>query len=260
MPATITPHGTEYETKRRPDDNDSGNGRRPPNDKNDKRTGGGGDNDGWGNRPQGHNGPRERLTRFRLAIFCMLVGDLMFFIAIVGAFFATQHTGHIDAYNNYVNQWLPTAIPPILWLNTIILILSSITMEMARRRMFREIDVMDEWLGLGKPSTRNAMPWLAATIVLGFLFLTGQWVAWKQLELEHVFFGSTPSSHFFFLITGVHAMHLLLGIAALIMAFGALYVSKQMESRQVFVDTAAWYWHSMGIFWIFLFILLTCFQ
>jgi cytochrome c oxidase subunit 3 len=262
MPAIITPNETEYEKKRRVDDHDSGNGngRRPPNDKNDKRTGGGGDNDGWNGRPSGHRGPRERLVRFRLAIFCALAGDLMFFVAMVSAFFVSRNALHIDAYNNYISQWLPTVLPPVLWLNTGVLILSSITMEAARRRMFREIDVMDEWLGLGKPSTRNAMPWLAATIFLGLIFLVGQWIAWEQLAQEHVFFSSNPSSHFFFLITGVHGVHLVLGIAALIGALIALYTSKQMENRQVFVDTAAWYWHSMGVFWIFLFVLLTCFQ
>jgi cytochrome c oxidase subunit 3 len=260
MPATITPHGTESEKKRRVDDHDSGNGRRPPNDKNDKRTGGGGDNEGWTNRPQGRRGPRERLIRFRLAIFCALAGDLMFFVAIVSAFFVSQHTGHIDAYNNYVNQWTPTTIPPILWLNTAVLLLSSVTLELARRRMFHEVDVMDEWLGLGKPSTRGAMPWLAASIALGLAFLVGQWIAWSQLATQHVFFRSNPSSHFFYLITGVHGVHLVLGIVALAAALIALYTSRQMENRQIFVDSAAWYWHSMGVFWIFLFALLVFFQ
>ena len=260
MPATITPIGTEHEKKRRPDDHDSGHGRRPPNDKNDKRTGGGGDNDGWNGRNQGSRGPREKLGRFRLAVFFGLAGDLMFFVAIVSAFFVSQSAGHFDAYNNYINQWLPTAIPSILWLNTAVLVLSSITIEAARRHMFREVDVMDEWLGIGKPSTRNAMPWLSATIVLGLAFLIGQWIAWKQLAMQHVFFRSNPSSHFFYLITGVHGIHLVLGIAALIGALIALYTSRQMENRQIFVDCAAWYWHSMGIFWIFLFCLLVFFQ
>ena len=48
------------------------------------------------------------------------------------------------------------------------------------------------------------------------LFIAGQWVAWNQLHAEHVFFRSNPSSHFFYLITGVHAVHLFLGIFALI--------------------------------------------
>ncbi|NYF80657.1 cytochrome c oxidase subunit 3 [Granulicella arctica] len=261
MPAIITPIGTEHEKKkRRVDDHDSGHGRRPPNDKNDKRTGGGGDNDGWNSPSQGRRGPREKLSRFRLFVFFALAGDLMFFVAIVSAFFVSQASSHFDAYNHYVNQWLPTAVPPILWLNTAALILSSLTMEIARRHMFREVDVMDEWLGLGKPSTRNAMPWLAATVALGIAFLIGQWIAWNQLATQHVFFRSNPSSHFFFLITGVHGFHLILGVAALIGALIALYASKQMENRQVFVDCAAWYWHSMGLFWIFLFVLLAFFQ
>lgn len=257
MPATFTPTDIERDRRRRVEDGDNGNGRRPPTD---KRTGGGGDNDNWHDRPQGRRGPREKLGRYRLAVFFALAGDLMFFIAIVSAFFVSQSSGRFDAYNNYINEWLPTAIPPVLWLNTAILVLSSATVEIARRRMFHEKFVMEEWLGLGRPITRSATPWLSSTIVLGFLFLAGQWLAWKQLALQHVFFRSNPSSHFFFLITGVHGAHLFFGLAALITALVALYRSRQLENRQILVDCAAWYWHSMGIFWIFLFVLLAFFQ
>jgi cytochrome c oxidase subunit III len=257
MPSTITPINTEREKKRRLDDHDSGHGRRPPTD---KRTGGGGDNDNWNDRPQGRRGPREKLGRARLGLFFALAGDLMFFIAIVSAFFVAQGTRHIDAYNRYINEWLPTAIPPILWLNTGVLLISSVTMEIARRTMFVEHDVMDEWLGLGKPITRRALPWLAATSALGLLFLAGQWMAWNQLAVQHVFFRSNPSSHFFYLITYTHAIHLLLGIGALVASLVGLYASRQLETRQILVDCTGWYWHAMGVFWIFLFILLAFFQ
>jgi cytochrome c oxidase subunit 3 len=133
-------------------------------------------------------------------------------------------------------------------------------MEIGRRQMFRENDVMDEWLGLGKPITRRTIPWLSATIALGLLFLIGQWVAWRQLAIQHIFFRTNQSSHFFYLITGVHAIHLFLGIAALIAAFIGLYVSRQLETRQILIDAAAWYWHAMGILWLFLFALLAFFQ
>jgi cytochrome c oxidase subunit 3 len=126
--------------------------------------------------------------------------------------------------------------------------------------MFRENDVMDEWLGLGKPVTRRAIPWVSATIVLGLVFLVGQWIAWRQLAVQHVFFGSNPSSHFFFLITYTHAIHLFLGVGALMAALTGLYTSHQMETRQILVDSSAWYWHAMGLFWIFLFVLLAFFQ
>jgi cytochrome c oxidase subunit III len=258
MPATITPNKTEQERKRRLEDHDNGSGRRPPTD---KRTGGGGDNnDNWNDRSQGRRGPYERLRRYRMGIFFALASDLMFFVAIISTFFVNQTTGHINAYNHYVNDWIPTAIPPILWLNTAVLLLSSVTIEIARRTMFRETDVMDEWLGLGKPITRRALPWLSATIALGTIFLVGQWIAWRQLAAEHIFFPTNQSSHFFYLITGTHAAHLFLGIAALVGAFIGLHVSRQLETRQIMVDGAAWYWHAMGLLWLFLFVLLAFFQ
>src|SRR5438445_6270869 len=111
MSPTITPIHTDHDKKRRIEDHDSGHGRRPPTD---KRTGGGGDNENWNNRPHGSRGPREKLGRFRLAILFALGGDLMFFVAIVGAFFVSQGSGHYNSANQYVNEWLPTIVPPIL--------------------------------------------------------------------------------------------------------------------------------------------------
>ena len=195
-----------------------------------------------------------------MGLFFALAGDLMFFIAIVSVFFVARTTGHFDAYNRYINEWLPTAIPPILWINTAVLLLSSVCMEIARRRMFHEPDVMEEWFGLGKPISRRTAPWVASTLVLGLLFLAGQALAWKQLASQHVFFVSNPSSHFFYLITYTHAIHLFFGIGGLMLALWGLYASRQLETRQILVDCSAWYWHSMGVFWIFLFLLLAYFQ
>lgn len=252
MPAIISPPDTERK-RRDLEDGDHGGGRRPPTD---KRTGGGGDPDNWNERRHGRRNPRERLDRYRLGLFFALSAVFMFFVAIVSVFFVSQGSGHFDANSRFINEWLPTAIPPILWLNTIVLLLSSISVEIARRHMFREVHVMDEWLGFGRPTSRRAMPWLAVTITLGCMFIIGQVIAWKQLAAQRVSFISSPSSHSFFLITGVHGVHLLLGVAALLGAFIGLFASRQMENRQIFVDLAAWYWHSMGILWLSLFGLL----
>jgi cytochrome c oxidase subunit 3 len=258
MPAVFTPTDTD---RKRPsvDDGDHGSGRRPPFDDGLKRTGGGGDNDNWNDRPQGRRGPREKLERYRLGLFFALFGDLMFFVAIVTTFFVSKTSGHFVG-DRYVNEWRPTAIPRILWLNTAILLCSSVTAELARRSIFHPFDVMEEWFGLGKPSTRRTLPWLSATIALGIAFLAGQTVAWRQLNRAHVFLRNNPSSHFFYLITYTHAFHLILGIAALIAALTGLYTSRQIENRQILVDCTVWYWHSMGLLWLFLFTLLAFFQ
>lgn len=227
---------------------DHGGGRRPPTD---KRTGGGGEPENW-NRRSGRSGPRERLSRFRLGLFFGLTAVFMFFVAIVSVFFVAQGSGHFNATDRYINEWLPTAIPPILWINSAVLVLSSLTIEIARRHMFREWDVMDEWLGLGKPTSRSAMPWVAGTIVLGGFFVAGQLVAWQQLGTERVHYYSSQSAHSFFLITGIHGLHLVIGLAALVGAFIGLFRSRQIENRQILVDLAAWYWHSMGLLWLML--------
>jgi cytochrome c oxidase subunit III len=251
MPTTITP--PEIDRRHHTTDGDNGSGRKPPTD---KRTGGNGDGDNWNERPQGRRGPRERLSQARVGLFFALGGDMMFFVALISVFFVTKASGHFDAYSHYVNEWLPTAIPSILWLNTAVLLLSSVSAEIARQAMFREQDAMDEWFGFGRPIIRRATIWLSVTLFLGGVFLAGQWIAWDQLAAQHVYFRTNPSSHFFYLITVTHAIHLFLGIAGLIAALMVLQRSRSLANRQVLVDSTVWYWHVMGVLWIFLFLLL----
>jgi cytochrome c oxidase subunit 3 len=255
MPAIITPPDLERRP-RRTEENDGGHGRRPPNGRDLKRTGGGGDNENWNDSAGHRRRPGERLTTYRLGLFFALGAVLMFFVGIVSVFFVSQSSGHFDAYNRYINAWLPTTIPPILWLNTAALLLSSVTVEIARRHMFHQIDAMEEWFGLGKPTSRRALPWLLATLALGGLFLAGQLTAWHQLEVQGIYFHSNISSHSFYIITYAHAIHLAAGVAGLIAALIGLYAFRSVENRQILVDCVAWYWHSMGALWLCLFLLL----
>ncbi len=249
MPATI--HRIPVDVERR----ETGSGGRPPVHHRPTGGGGGGGDENW-ERRNGRRGPRELLTRYRMGLGFALGGDLIFFVILAAVFFAQQHASHIPQNDLYLLDWKPLAIPPILWLNTAVLVLSGWTAEMARRSVFRELDVMEEWLGLGRPSSRRALPWLIATAVLGVLFIVGQIVAWRQLASEGVYFAANPASHFFYLITGAHALHLAGGVGALGVAVGALVWSKRLQARQIAVDCAAWYWHVMGVLWVFLFGLL----
>ena len=260
MPAIITPPDIERRPRRN-EEYDGGHGRRPPNGRDLKRTGGGGDNDNGNDSPRPHRQPGQRLASYRLGLLFVLGAVAMFFVGIVSLFFASESTRHIDAYNQYIDAWLPIAIPPILWLNTAVLLLSSISMEFARRHMFHEIDAMEEWFGLGKPTSRRALPWLLLTLALGSLFLAGQVTAWHQLAiLGAPFHSDSSSSHSFYIITCAHALHLAAGVAGLVAAIVGLFRFRTMENRQIIVDCVAWYWHSMGLLWVFLFTLLVFFQ
>jgi cytochrome c oxidase subunit 3 len=256
MPAILQPDKvTERLPNRQIDDGYTGGGKLPPVDP--KHTGGGGGGgDNWSSKPVGSRGPRELLERYRLGLFFALGGDLMFFVAIASSFFITKHSVHVDALNHLVNPWHHVDIPSVLWLNTVVLIISSITLEVARRGIFNEIKVLEEWFGPARPVRKRVLIWLSTSIVLGLLFLWGQYVAWKQLAQQKVFFEGNPSSLFFYLITGVHGIHLLLGILALVAAVVGMTTIKLMEWRQILVDCSAWYWHMMGALWLFLFGLL----
>jgi cytochrome c oxidase subunit 3 len=251
MPTTYTRYPVETERK------DPGIGGKPPVDRRPTGGGGSGDDDEW--KKSGRTGPRELLNRFRLIVFFGLAGDMMFFLALAVMFYAHQGTGHFDARNqNFIGDWHPVKLPPILFLNTAVIILSSLTMEVARRHIFREFDVVEEWLGLGRPALRRTLPWLAVTFALGILFVVGQWNAWTQLTGQGYAFDrwATPAIYFFYVITGIHAMHLVIGIMLLAGCLTALGLLRKIEFRQIAVDSVSWYWHAMGLAWVLLFALL----
>jgi cytochrome c oxidase subunit 3 len=180
---------------------------------------------------------------------------MLFFAVLVIFFFARQAGMRMDPRTHeFIGDWRPVLLPPILYVNTALLLLSSLTMERARLNIFREIDVLEEWLGLGRPALRNTLPWVAATLLLGSLFLAGQVVAWRQLTLQGFAFDrwSTPASYFFYVITGLHAAHLILGVAGLLVCLCALGWFKRVEFRQVAVDATAWFWHTMSLAWLVL--------
>ena len=100
---------------------------------------------------------------------------------------------------------------------------------------------------------------VGGTLLLGILFLAGQLIAWAQLTAVGYGFDKisvTPASYFFYLITGLHAAHLLLGVLGLIFCLCALGRLKRVEYRQIALDVTAWYWHTMSLAWLLLFAVL----
>lgn len=246
MPVTFTRTPAEIERK------EPGIGGKPPVDRRPTGGGGGGGDDDWQSK---RGGPHERLHRIRFFVFFALAGDMMFFAALVVLFFARQAGMHMDPRSHeMIGDWHPVTLPPIVYLNTAFLVLSSLAMEVGRRNIFREIDVLEEWLGLGKPALYRTLPWIGGTLVLGALFLAGQVVAWKQLTAQGFAFNqwSTPASYFFYVVTGLHAAHLALGILALTFCLSALGWLRRVELRQIAVDITSWYWHTMGLAWLLL--------
>jgi cytochrome c oxidase subunit III len=219
MPAATTVHEIDRIVEKR---DGGGRGNLPPI----RGNGGGGDD--------GKNQPRRRPSpnRYYTGIAIGIVSVLMFFMALASAFLVRK--GGAD--------WIPVHIPALLWFNTAVLLTSSVTLEMARKRLANG----------NAHGFRNF--WLVTT-VLGAAFLIGQVLAWRILAGEGVYLSSNPASSFFYVFTGAHAIHLLGGVGALIyVAVRNFDVAK--VTRTVAADVTSYFWHFLDGLWVFLLVLL----
>jgi cytochrome c oxidase subunit 3 len=207
--------------------------------------------------PRGRPGGDPRLRRYRIGLAFAVLSIAMLFTALTSAYVYRQGSSRYDEITrSYVSDWRPMVIPQILWLNTFLLLLSSVTVEFSRRQIFREPAATEEWLGLGAPARRAALPWMGISLILGIAFLIGQSLAWRQLWLQGAFASTDPGSAFFYLLTGTHAVHLFGGICAFLWSLLAGLLHRPLRSRQIALDIAAWYWHAMGLLWLYLFALM----
>ena len=194
-----------------------------------------------------------RLRRARLGLLVGLIGILMVFASLTSAYIVRQGLPTFDPRTNtMVHDWLPVRLPGILLVNTCVLLISSVTMELARRGALAEVSSIPG-VSLGG---EVRVFWLSVTFLLGLSFLTGQWVAWRQLTAGGFDVAATPSSSFVYLLTGMHGVHLLGGIVALLIAGVTAVLRRRTESRAVVLDVTGWYWHSMALLWVYILCLL----
>ncbi len=142
-------------------------------------------------------------------------------------------------------DWQPLTAPPILWLNTLALLASSATLEIARRRL-RGWDLS------------SCVRFVLLTGALGLVFVAGQYVGWQQLAAQGVFLASNPHSSFFYVLTGLHALHLLGGLCwfvAVLRRLRRLAYLPGEDGLRLF----ATYWHFLAGLWVYLLWLLFVF-
>jgi cytochrome c oxidase subunit 3 len=144
-------------------------------------------------------------------------------------------------------DWRPLTMPRILWLSTTLIVLSSVTIETARRKL--------------KASQAQAyVAWLSLTGLLGLGFLVSQLLAWQHLWRQGVFLASNPHSSFFYLLTATHGIHIIGGLLALLYV---LFRARAQATDKVAIakkqgraEAVGIYWHFMDGLWIYLFLLL----
>lgn len=218
---------------------------------------GGGNGDDRGN--SGASDYGDRLRRARLGLVIGLVAVIMLFVGFTSALLVRKGLPTFDQQTNtYSRDWVPTNLPWVLLLvNTAVLLISSATMEFARRYITRQAALAPvksiPGVSLGD---EQRFPWLGSTVILGFGFLAGQFLVWRVLHERHAFVNSNPSSAFVYLLFATHAVHLAGGVIALVWAAATSLLHRPVESRRIVIDIAAWYWHFMALLWIYIVTLL----
>lgn len=143
-------------------------------------------------------------------------------------------------------DWRTFKLPSILFFNTVVLLASSVTLEVSRRHIAA-------FMGKVREHVEHPSRWLYITLFLGLLFVAGQYVAWSELRAQGLYLATNPSSSFFYVLTATHALHVLGGLA------GLGYVIRKVRKvslRRSAMDAMTRYWHFMDLLWVYLLLLL----
>ena len=151
----------------------------------------------------------------------------MFFIGLTSAYLVRRASP----------DWRPLPLPSALWLNTLFLALSSVTLEMARRRL----------RGLDLAATSR---WLAGTGALGLLFVVSQLLVWRDLAARGYFLASNPHNSFFYVLTGVHIFHMVSGLIWFVVVSWQVRRSAPVPGPDG-LRLFATYWHYLAGLWVY---------
>ena len=171
----------------------------------------------------------------RTGVWVALAGISMMFVAFTSALFVREGSSSTD--------WHHLAIPKILYLNSLLLVASSLTLEVARRRVAAFARGIAHDVAV-------PLRWLYATLALGLLFVAGQYQAWLGLRAQGVFLASNPNSSFFYVLTAVHAVHVVGGLGGLLYVISKL-ARPVLALRRSTLDSTSYYWHFMGGLWLY---------
>ncbi len=146
-------------------------------------------------------------------------------------------------------NWRFFEVPSVFYISSIIILISSFTMQMAIR-------------AVKKDDLSQVKTFLLITLGLGLAFVFSQFLGWNELVKNDVYFADklTPSGSFFYVITGLHLAHLAFGLLGLIIT-GSKSIRERYSSKNYLgISLCAIYWHFLGGLWIYLFVFLAIYR
>jgi len=171
-----------------------------------------------------------RIHPLQFGLYLGIAGMIMMFSALISAYIVRQAAGN----------WLEFQLPNQFFISTLVIILSSLSLHFS-------------YLHLKSGKLISFRVLSLTSLILGFLFISMQYSGWLEMESIGVYLTGNPSGSFVYVLTGLHALHLLGGISALIIAVTYAFVSQKVtEKRKFNFKLVLHYWHFVGVLWIYL--------
>ncbi|QCR21023.1 cytochrome c oxidase subunit 3 [Pontibacter sp. SGAir0037] len=172
----------------------------------------------------------------KFSLWLIIISIIMMFAAFTSAYIVRRAEGN----------WLEFDLPSVLLINTIVILISSVTMQLAHN-------------AAKKNNLSFLKIMLMATIGLGVAFLIGQLNGWGSLVQDNVYFGgetSNPAGSFMYVLTGVHGFHLITGLIFLVIVLMSSLKYKVHSKNMLRIQLCTIYWHFLGGLWLYLYIFL----
>ena len=163
---------------------------------------------------------------------------LAVFLAVVGSLFSLAISAYFMRMAS--SDWGQLPLPGLLWINTGILALGSVALHAAKLESQRRHD----------EATRTI---LLAALATGLAFLTGQVLAWRALTAAGYFLAGNPANSFFYMLTGMHGLHIVGGLFALGRLTARAWSVPFDRRMRLSIELCAIYWHFMLLVWLVLF-------
>jgi cytochrome c oxidase subunit 3 len=174
---------------------------------------------------------QRKIHPHKFTMWVAIGSILMMFAGLTSAFIVKSNQA----------GWQEVVMPKIFWISTTVILLSSITMQVALRS-FKQREMNQYRLLIG------------ITLILGIAFVLLQWTGFQQLWAQRITFKGSGAGQFLYVIFGLHALHVIGGVTALTVMFIKAFVGKIKLYSSIPVEVAATYWHFVDILWIYLLI------
>lgn len=173
------------------------------------------------------------MNPLKFATWLFIVSIVMIFASLTSAYVVRRGEGN----------WLEFDLPSLFWINSVILLISSITMHIA-------------YLQARKDNFNLLRIFIVATFVLGIIFLVLQYYAWGQLVDNKVFFVGNPAGSFVYVLSGLHGAHIIAGLIFLLIVFIMVFQDKIHSKKMLWIEICTTFWHFLDGLWLYLFFFL----